>query len=336
PRVQFLKDVDGDGRVDHLHSSEAAALEYLIALGHDLDPFDVERDGRPMELGSLLSPTVKDLQEVGLPVVPSVVRPQDASWAPAILAYVLEEVPIVYASRRTALSFSAVYRTPVEHRRMRAEPDVEVDHECVAVQTDSRYVYVHCCRYGVAAVPRDTFDSACGVVATTADHSPPDEDAEPSEVVERVLTETELPALVAVDSERLEPEHATGTVPFILAVEENPIDDWKEGIEHGLPADAVELAAYITALMLWDRLPVYRKGYMEFKKWLLKHERDIVGLERPEWIDPVVEDPVMEIARKLEGCLEDVEVPEEAVKSALEFLKKHRYGSWASLRIRRD
>ncbi|WP_457614845.1 hypothetical protein, partial [Methanopyrus sp.] len=41
PRVQFLKDVDGDGRVDHLHSSEAAALEYLIALGHDLDPFDV-------------------------------------------------------------------------------------------------------------------------------------------------------------------------------------------------------------------------------------------------------------------------------------------------------
>ncbi|WP_457619349.1 hypothetical protein, partial [Methanopyrus sp.] len=336
PRVQFLKDVDGDGRVDHLHSSEAAALEYLIALGHDLDPFDVERDSKPMELGNLLNPNVKDLRKAGLPVVPSVVKPQDASWAPAVVAYALEEVPIVYAPRKTALSFSSVYRTPIEHRPMRAGPDVEVDHECVVVQIDSNHVYVHCCRYGVAAVPRDTFDSACGVVATTVDHPPPNEDVEPSEAVEHVLTETELPALVAVDSERLEPEHATGTVPFILAVEENPINDWKEGIEHELPADTVELAAYITALMLWDRLPVYRKGYMEFKKWLLEHERDIVGLERPEWIDPVVEDPVVEIARKLEGCLEDVEVPEEDIKSVLKFLKKRRYGSWVPLRIRRD
>ncbi|WP_456482797.1 hypothetical protein, partial [Methanopyrus sp.] len=309
-----------DGRIDHLHPSEAAALEYLIALGHDLDPFDVEREGRHMELGNLLSPTVKDLRELGLPVVPSTVRPPDASWAAAILAYLLEEVPIVYGSERTVLSFSAVYRTPVEHRPMDTVPDVDVDHECVVVQTDSRYVYVHCTRYGVAAVPRDVFDSACGVVVTTVDHSPPEEDAGPSEVVDHLLTETGRPALVAVDSEHLNLEHATGTVPFVVAVEEGWLEDWKEGIEHDLPGDGVELASYLATLTLRDRLPVYhRDEEVSFKEWLREHEREIIGRVRPEEIDPVIE-----IARKLEGCLEDLETPEDDLRRLFKFLRNRR------------
>ncbi|WP_456483285.1 hypothetical protein, partial [Methanopyrus kandleri] len=259
-------------------------------------------------------------RDVGLPVVPSAVRPPDASWAAAILTYLLEEVPIVYGPKRTVLSFSAVYRTPVKHRPIKTTPGVEVDYECVVVQTDSRYVYVHCTRYGVAAVPRDVFDSACGVLATTVDHSPPQEDAGPSEVADHVLTETGLPVLAAVDSEHLNPEHATGTVPFVVAVEEGWMEDWKEGVEHDLPADRVGLTSYLTALTLRDRLPVYHRDEDgSFKEWLRKHEREIIGRTRQEEIDPVVE-----IAQKLEGCLKELKTPEDDLHRLFDFLRRRR------------
>jgi len=254
PQVQFLRDVDGDGVIDHAYCCEAASLEFLNALGREMDPFDLETADALVEYTRISG------------------KGPDAGWGAAILALLLRK-PIVYGDRAQVLRWAAAYRVPVEHRPMQPAKTV-ANHDLLVVGVAEGYVLLHCTYHGPSAVPYGAFDRACVMLATTVYHEPVNAER-PSAIAERVISSTDRPLIASVNAQALT-GYRLGTVPFVVAVQKSWRDDWMAGLKDNVPEDKDDRLCYLAAVVERDKFPCWVKLGEPWLKWLEKAQPEIV------------------------------------------------------------
>jgi len=261
PQFQFLTDVDGDGRVDHLYCCEAAALTYVLAdescpvreSAESVGPFLIERVDSWVELRPSLGP--------------------DSTAGAAVLA-LLYDRPACAAGDSAVVALVEEYRVPVGSwfKVAQGQPTSALDHEVFFVRLDTLDVLVYDTAVGVYKVPIEEFVGAVGAV--WAMEEPVCDVHGLGSFIKGVnmgiatVNHAELRRIAldrAVRVRRLK-------VPFALAVKgdgtsDDPIlADWKDGLAAEVgPGD--DLACYGYALCHLDELPVYVAS-KEFMSWL--------------------------------------------------------------------
>jgi len=253
PQAQFLFDVDGDGRIDHLYCCEAAVTEYLNATGmlnKVVDPFFVETSDTLVEYDNILN-------KLG----------SDAGWHAPILYLLTGVEPVVHGPRQVLVGWSCAYRTPVVRVPMvTKKPTVNHDLLVVGVDKDRELLLLHCTYNGPCLVTYENFDSATLFVTTTESVEAPG--YSPSKTAEKLIDETDKPVLASVNAHALNPVARLGTVPFIIAVEEGFYEDWKKGLSDELPPDRDDRLCYLMAIEEKSGLPVYDQRKHDWLKWL--------------------------------------------------------------------